>query len=301
MRKKRLVTLIALLMLSMLLAACGGKSGSASGKLTIGTQTYSEPKIIAEMYKALIEDRTDIAVDIVTDLAASPIVIQAMDKNEIQMATLYTGEIFNGYFDIEDTKDRAEVLRQAQEGFDETFGFKWFEPYGFENTYAFTVRKEVADEKNLTKVSDLQDLAKDMRIGVDTTWLERENDGYRAFTKHYGFSFAKTFPMEISLVYEAVANKEADVVLAYTTDPGIKHFNLQTLEDDKQFFPPYDASPVIRKDTLERHPELEEVIGLLSGKIDAETMTGLNYEVDVNKRSPAEVAKEFLTENGYLK
>jgi len=302
MNIKKMLALISLLVITAALGACGGGggSGAAQGKIVIGTQTYSEPKIIAEMYKALIEDRTDVKVDIVTDLAASPIVIQAMSRNEVQMATLYTGEIFNGHFEIEDTKDRAAVLRQAQEGFDKNFGFKWFDPYGFENTYAFAIRKEMADEKGIETVSDLGKYAKDMRIGVDTTWLERGNDGYRAFVEHYGFSFAKAFPMEISLVYEAAASGDVDVVLAYTTDPGIKEFNLKVLADDKQFFPPYDASPVIRKDALERHPELEEVISLLIGQIDAETMTALNYEVDVNKRTPREVALEFLKNRGFL-
>lgn len=303
MRKKGIFVVMLVLLLSMIATACGEKKsgGGAPDSITIGTQTYTEPKILAEMYKALIDDRTDVKVKIVPDLAASPIVIKAMNSNEIQMATLYTGEIFNGYFDVENTKDRTEVLRQAQKGFDKKYGFKWFDPYGFENTYAFTVRKEVADQHNLKTVSDLKDLAKDMKIGVDTTWLERDNDGYRAFTKFYGFSFSDTFPMEISLVYKAVADKQVDVVLAYTTDPGIKQYNLQTLEDDKQFFPPYDASPVIRRDTLELLPELNDVLSLLVGKIDAEIMTGLNYEVDVNKRSPQEVAVEFLEKIELLK
>ena len=302
MRKKGIFIVAMVLLLSVFASACGDKSGKegASGSIKIGAQTYSEPKILAEMYKALIEDRTDVSVEIVPDLAASPIVIKSMKANDIQMATLYSGEIFNGYFDINETKDRADVLKQAQEGFDKNFGFKWFDGYGYENTYAFTVRKEIADEKNLKNVSDLKDLAKDMKVGVDTTWLERDNDGYRAFTEFYGFEFDKTFPMEISLVYKAVADKEVDVVLAYTTDPGIKEYNLQTLVDDKHFFPPYDASPVVRNDTLEKYPELNDVVELLVGKIDATTMTGLNYEVDVNKRSPQEVAVEFLKGQGLL-
>ncbi|MEK4248005.1 glycine betaine ABC transporter substrate-binding protein [Paenibacillus sp. FSL W7-1287] len=293
----KLITAITLLA-TVVLSGC---SNGGSQKITIGTQTYSEPKIIAEMYKALIEENTDITVDIVADLAASPIVIQSMDKNDIQMATLYSGEIFNNYFEIEDTKDRQEVLRQAQQGFDENYNFKWFDGFGFENTYAFTVRKELADEYQLTKVSDLKNYADTMKLGVDTTWLERDNDGYRPFQEHYGITFNDVFPMEISLVYQAVADEQVDVVLAYTTDPGIKEFNLQTLEDDLQFFPPFDASPVLRKDTLEKHPELEEIVMTLVGKIDAATMTSLNYEVDVNKRSPKEVAVEFLKENNLLK
>lgn len=302
MRKQSFIAAAFILMLSIVVSACGEKSSgsAASGTIKIGTQTYTEPKILAEMYKALIEKKTDAKVEIVPDLAASPIVIKSMKANDIQMATLYSGEIFNDYFDIEDTKDRAEVLKQAQEGFDKNYGFKWFDPLGFENTYAFTVRKEVADEHNLKTVSDLKALAGDMKIGVDTTWLERDNDGYDAFTKAYGFKFAKTFPMEISLVYKAVADKDVDVVLAYTTDPGIKQYNLQTLKDDKQFFPPYDASPVVRKDTLEKYPGIADAISPLIGKIDAETMTSLNYEVDVNKRSPHDVAVEYLQKQGLL-
>ncbi|WP_240420539.1 glycine betaine ABC transporter substrate-binding protein [Paenibacillus periandrae] len=308
MRKKGILLTVSVALLgSLVLSACSdqgassGKEGAASASINIGTQTYTEPKILAEMYKALIEQNTKVKVKIVPDLAASPIVIQSMKNNDIQMATLYTGEIFNGYFDIQDTKDRKEVLKQAQEGFDKTFGFKWFEPYGFENTYAFTVRKELADQHKLSTVSDLKELAQTMKLGVDTTWLERDNDGYRAFTKFYGFAFGERFPMEISLVYQAVADKKVDVVLAYTTDPGIKQYNLQALKDDKQFFPPYDASPVVRKDTLQQLPELNDVIASLAGKIDAEAMTALNYEVDVNKRSPQEVAAQFLKKIGLLK
>ncbi|WEK56253.1 MAG: glycine betaine ABC transporter substrate-binding protein [Candidatus Cohnella colombiensis] len=299
--KRMSLAIIVLLLGTLVLSACSNEGNSASGTISIGTQTYSEPKILAEMYKALIEQNTEVNVKIVADLAASPIVIQAMKSNDIQMATLYTGEIFNNHFEVEATKDRNEVLKQAQEGFDKTFDFKWFDPYGFENTYAFTVRKELADQYYLSTVSDLKEYAKTLKLGVDTTWLERDNDGYRAFTKFYDFEFGEKFPMEISLVYQAVADNKVDVVLAYTTDPGIKEFNLQTLTDDKQFFPPYDASPVIKNETLKKYPELNEVINTLVGKIDAETMTSLNYEVDVNKRSPHEVAVQFLKSNGLLK
>ncbi|MBB6635246.1 glycine betaine ABC transporter substrate-binding protein [Cohnella thailandensis] len=304
MRKQTWTIFAIVLLLAITTTACGSNDGNgsaASGTIKIGTQTYSEPKILAAMYKALIEDRTDIKVDIVPDLAASAIVIKSMKSNDIQMATLYSGEIFNDYFDIEDTKDRAQVLKQAQEGFDKNYGFKWYDSYGFENTYALAVRKDVAEANQLQSVSDLGKVAKDMKVGVDTTWLERENDGYGAFTDHYGFSFSKTYPMEISLVYKAAADKEVDVVLAYTTDAGLKQYDLQTLTDDKQFFPPYDASPVLRNDTLEKYPELDEVIPLLVGKIDAATMTALNYEVDVNKRTPEDVAVEFLKGQGLLK
>jgi osmoprotectant transport system substrate-binding protein len=285
-----------LLSISVFLSGCGN-----GNTIKIGAQTYTEPKIIAEMYKALVEDRTDLKVEVKPDLSSSPVVIKAMKNKEIDMATLYTGEIFNGYFDIEQTKDRAKVLQQAQTGFDKNYDFKWFDPYGFENTYAFTVRKELAEQYHLEKISDLTNEAKNMKVGVDTTWLERDNDGYKAFSKQYGLSFGQTLPMEIGLVYEAVANKKVDIVLAYSTDSRIKQFDLKTLQDDKQFFPPYDASAVVRKETLQKYPKLNDVVQLLVGKINADTMIGLNYEVDVKKRSEKDVAVDFLKKAGLLK
>lgn len=273
--KNKAVLVLLSVVMAVSLAGCGAQGSDGGGSIKIGTQTYTETKILAQMQKLLIEDRTDISVEVVPDLAASPVVISAMEQNEVQMAAvLFSGEIFNGYFDIEQTKDRQKVMEQAQAGFDEHYGFKWFDGYGYENTYAFTVRSDLAEQYSLETISDVSEIAGDLRLGVDTTWLERDNDGYGAFTKMYGFEFGKTFPMEIGLVYEAVANKEVDIVLAYSTDPRIKEFNLATVKDDKQFFPPYDASPVVRKDTLEQYPELEEVINLLVGKLDEKTVEG---------------------------
>ncbi|MGN7385192.1 glycine betaine ABC transporter substrate-binding protein [Paenibacillus sp. SAFN-117] len=286
----------------LLAAVMAGMTGCGSkNQLVIGAQTYTETKIIAAMYQILIEEQTDLKVRTMPDLASSPVIINAMKKNDIQMATLYSGEIFNNHFPVEESKGREDVLRQAQEGFDKYFNFKWFDPYGFENTYAFTVRQAEAENNHLQQISDLKDLASTMRLGVDTSWLERNDDGYKAFSETYGLQFGELFPMEIGLVYEAVANDEVDIVLAYSTDPRLKEFNLTTLKDDKQFFPPYDASPVIRKEVLEQHPELNDIIGQLVGKIDEDTMTSLNYEVDINKRSEKAVAREFLNKLGLLK
>lgn len=292
------IRLIALAFAAVILA---GLSGCGAGNtIRIGTQTFSEPKIIAHMYRALIEDRTDLKVKVMPDLAASPVVLDAMKKNDIQMATLYSGMLFDNYFPFEPTKDRRKVLEQAQSGFDKFFGLKWFDSFGFENTYAFTVRKDLAEQHRLEKISDVKPLAGSMKLGMDTTWLVRESDGYPAFQKAYGITFGQTFPMEIALVYNAVASKSMDIVLAYSTDARLKEYELTTLKDDKQFFPPYDASPVIRKDVLEKYPELNEIIGLLVGKIDAQTMIELNYEVDVNKRNEKKVAEQYLKKIGLL-
>ncbi|GIO34752.1 glycine betaine/carnitine/choline-binding protein OpuCC [Paenibacillus albilobatus] len=277
-------------------SACGIQS-----EVTIGTQTYTETKILAEMYKALIEDRTNLSVDIIPDLASSSLVINAMKRNDVQMATLYTGEIFNNHFPISGSKDREEVLKEAQTGFQKYYDFTWMKPLGFENTYAFTVRKDLAESKGYAKISDVKKDMAGMKLGVDTTWLERSTDGYPAFSKTYGIKFGQVFPMEISLVYSAVAQKQVDIVLAYSTDSRLKAYNLQTLKDDKQFFPPYDASPVLRSDLLKKHPEIEDAIAPLVGHLDADTMISLNYQVDIEKKSEREVAIAYLKQQGLLK
>jgi osmoprotectant transport system substrate-binding protein len=297
--KRIIIRLNLLLVLAALIISLS--SCARSDRIIIGTQTFSEPKILAQMNKLLIEDRTNLKVDVLPDLASSTVVMQAVQNNDIQMAVLYSGIIFDHYFPIQETRDRQSVLKQAQVGFDKHFGLHWFDSYGFENTYAFTVREEVAAEKKLDKISDVGPIAPNMTLGVDTTWLERQSDGYPAFKQHYGITFGKILPMEIALVYKAVASKDVDIVLAYTTDPRLKAYKLKTLKDDKQFFPPYDASPVVRNEVLAKHPELASVIGLLIGKIDVQTMIDLNYEVDVNKRNERKVAEEYLKKVGLLK
>lgn len=139
------------ILLTGITSACGIQQD-----VVIGTQTYTETKILAEMYKALIEDKTNVSVDIIPDLASSSIVINSMKRNDIQMSTLYTGEIFNNHFPISETKDRAKVLEEAKAGFDKYFHFTWLDPLGFENTYAFTVRKDLADSKGYQKISDVK-------------------------------------------------------------------------------------------------------------------------------------------------
>lgn len=288
--------IIALLVaMTTLISGCG-----ASNQVIIGTQTFTETKILAEMYKGLIEDRTDINVKVIPDLAASPLILTSLRKGELDIGTLYSGEIFNGYFPIEETKDRAEVLKQAQEGFKKTFDLEWMDSLGFENTYAFTVRRELAEERGYKKISEVEKDADNLRLGVDTTWLERPSDGYPAFQQAYGFKFKQEFPMEQSLVYQAVSNQQVDIVLAYSTDPRLKEYDLITLEDDKKFFPPFDASPVIRGEALQAYPEIEQVIQELIGKIDAKTMIELSYQVDIEKKSEREVAIQYLKDQGYL-
>lgn len=295
--------IIGILMLSLVvISGCSlpGLGGASGSTIKIGTTNSSETQIIGYIVKGLIEEKTDLKVDMVNNLGSSIVQHQAMQNNDVDITpTRYTGTDLSGALKMDPIKDPDKALEVVQREFDKRFNETWFDSYGFANSYAFTIRNEMAKEKGYETISDLEPDKDTLKLGVDNSWLKRKGDGYLGFTDTY-FDFKDTYPMQIGLVYQAVANKKMDVVLAYTTDGRIKAFDLKVLEDDKQFFPPYDASPVASNEILEEHPELKDILEDLAGKIDTETMQELNYEADGKMKEPSIVAKEFLEEKNYF-
>lgn len=292
-----------LLAVLLLLSSCSlpGLGGSSKNTITIGALGTSESTTMAYIIKQLIEHDTDYHADIIGNMGSSIVQHQAISQGEVDItSTRYTGTDLPGALKMDPVTDPDEALAIVQKEFEEQFNQTWFEPYGFANSYAFTVTSDLAEEENLKTVSDVGEIAQDLRLGVDNAWLNREGDGYEAFTEKYGFEFGKAYPMQIGLVYKAVDSGDMDVVLAYTTDGRIESFDLVPLEDDKHFFPPYDASAVANNDVLERFPEVEGIIEKLAGKIDDEAMRKMNYEADVKMKEPSVVAKEFLEEHNYF-
>lgn len=190
----------------------------------------------------------------------------------------------------------ATVKDEFEKRYDQT----WFPSYGFENTYVFLVRKDTAQKYHLSKVSDLKNVADELVAGVDTSWINRKGDGYDGFQETYGFSFNSILPMQIGLVYDAVEAGKMDIVLGYSTDGRIASYDLVMLEDDRQFFPPYDAAPVVDNKILADTPHLKEALNKLGHTISTEKMQELNYEADNNLVEPSVVAQRFLQENHYF-
>ncbi|WP_207369022.1 osmoprotectant ABC transporter substrate-binding protein [Heyndrickxia coagulans] len=300
---KKLAALLLVFCLSIFAGGCTlpGLSAADSQSVKIGMTNSTETQIIGYMEKDMIEHYTDIKVDMVNNLGSSIVLHKAMTSGQINISAVrYTGTDLSGALGMEPVTDPEKALKIVKQQFEKRFHQTWFDSFGFANTYAFTVTKSLADKDHLTKVSQLKPVAKDLRLGVDNSWLKRKGDGYDGFVKTYGFTFGNTYPMELGLVYKAVKSGKADVVLAYSTDGRINAYNLVMLEDDKHFFPPYDASPVVRDDTLKQHPELRKVLQKLVGKIDTKTMQQLNYESDVEMKEPSTVAKEFLEKHHYF-
>ncbi|WHY71850.1 osmoprotectant ABC transporter substrate-binding protein [Fictibacillus enclensis] len=303
MNSVKRLTIVAAVMAVLCLSGCSlpGLSGPAKNTIAIGTLGTSESQIMGNMVRLMIEHDSDLKVNMVNNLGSSTVQHQAMMNGDVDItATRYTGTDLAGPLGMEPVKDPKKALKVVQREFQKRYDQTWFDSYGFANSYAFTVTKELAEKENLHTVSDLEKHAQNLKLGVDNAWLKRKGDGYKGFTEKYGFEFGKTYPMQIGLVYQAAAKGKMDVVLAYTTDGRIKSYNLKVLEDDKQFFPPYDCSLVARNEVLKEHPELKGKLEKLSGKIDTETMQKMNFEADGKKKEPSIIAKEFLEKHNYF-
>ncbi|QQK80773.1 osmoprotectant ABC transporter substrate-binding protein [Salicibibacter cibi] len=280
----------------------GISAGSGDETVTIATTDTSESQIIGHMLRLMIERQTDANVEMLNNIATSVVAHQAMLDGDVNVsATRYSGTDMAAIFnedptDLDPDDGGSYMMKEYEERFDQT----WFPSYGFDNNYAFAVHEDLAEEEDLETISDLEAIADTADTGVDTNWLSREGDGYPAFQEQYGFEFENINPMQIGLVYDALASGNMDIVLAYTSDGRIDAYNLQLLEDDMQFFPPYDTSAVANNDLLEANPSIEEAILQLEGEISTEQMQTLNYEADAELREPAIVAEDFLEENNYF-
>ncbi|WP_059103640.1 osmoprotectant ABC transporter substrate-binding protein [Shouchella shacheensis] len=299
---KKIVPLLFVCSIGLVGCSLPGLGGAGSDSIRIGANTGSEPTILAHINRLMIEEYTDLQVTVIGNLGSSIVNHQAMLNNDIDMSSVrYTGTDVPGALGMDPVMDPEEAMSVVQEEFAERFDQKWYDSYGFTNTYAFAVTQEFADAEGLETVSDLEAIADDLDVGMDNSWINREGDGYEGFQDHYGFAFGETYPMQIGLVYDALASDSMDSVLAYTTDGRIAAYELKILEDDQRFFPPYDASVVVKNEVLEQHPELDDVFEKLVGKIDNDLMQRLNYEADGEMKEPATVAEEFLEANDYFR
>ncbi|WP_412030960.1 osmoprotectant ABC transporter substrate-binding protein [Bacillus nakamurai] len=287
----------------LLLGGCSlpGLSAASEDTIKIGAQSMTESEIIASMLGQLIEHNTDLKTTTIKNLGSNAVQQQSLINGEIDIAaTRYTGDALTGTLRMEPEKDPAKALRLVQREFQNRYHMKWFDSYGFDNTYVFTVSKQLARKYHLETVSDVKKEASHLKFGVDNYWMKLRGNGYEDFMKTYGMTFEGTYPMQIGLVYDALKSNKMDIVLAYSTDGRIISYGLKMLKDDKQFFPPYDCSPVVPERVLKEHPELKGVINKMIGRIDTKMMQKMNYEVDGHLKEPSVVAKEYLEKYHYF-
>jgi len=241
----------------------------------------------------LIEAETDLPVERRFNLGGTMICHGALVKDEIDIYAEYTGTALTAILNQKVLPSPEETFAAVAEAYRQQWNCEWLPPFGFNNTYALTVRRDDAQAHDWRTISDLAGEAKDLRAGFTAEFAERP-DGYPGLREAYGFQFGSVRDMDPGLMYRAIAQGEVDVICAFATDGRIPAYDLLPLEDDQGFFPPYFAAPVVRSETLADHPGLVAVFERLGGLLDNQTMQTLNYEVDEKRRSPAAVAREFL-------
>ncbi|HEM6172233.1 TPA: ABC transporter permease/substrate-binding protein [Streptococcus suis] len=271
-------------------------------QLVIAGKLGAEPEILINMYKLLIEDRTDIKVEIKPNFGKTSFLYEALKSGSIDIYPEYTGTITstllkNSSMDLSTNSD--EVYTYAKEAILEQDGLVYLAPMAFQNTYALAVTEDYAQKNGIEKISDLAKVQQTAVAGFSLEFNDRE-DGNIGLKNLYNLQLnVKT--MEPALRYEAIKSGNVQIIEAYSTDSKVVTYKLKILEDDKRLFPPYQAAPLLSKETLEKYPELEQALGVLAGNISTEEMTRMNYAVDVEGKSAEQVAREYLEKENLLK
>jgi glycine betaine/choline ABC-type transport system substrate-binding protein len=277
----------------------GARGAAEKSVVRVGTKNFTEQFILGEFMAQMIEDRTDLAVERLFNLGGTMICHGALVKGEIDLYAEYTGTGLTAVLHREALASPEAAYEAVAAAYRKNFGCEWLRPFGFNNTYTITVRRADAEANGWRTISDLREVSPSLRAGFTAEFFERP-DGYPGLRAAYGFGFGSARDLDPGLTYRAVARHEVDLINGFATDGRIPAYDLVPLGDDREFFPPYNAAPVVRRSALEAHPELREALGALAGIADDAAMQRLNYEVDEKKRAPADVAREFLEAKGLL-
>ena len=294
MFKKIAAVILAAALAAPMLTGCSGND-----KVVIGSKNFTENEILAEMMAQIIEKNSKIEVERKINMGGTLVCFEAIQKGQIDIYPEYTGTALMDELKLPVNNDPDEVYNTVSTKFESQFGIKWLKKLGFNNTFAVALPADLAQKNHIESISDLAPYAKDYVFGGAQEFFNR-GDGYPGLIKAYGLTFKSTSKMDDSLKYQAVGQNKVQVIDAFATDGQLKALNLKVLKDDKNFFPPYDAAPIVREDTLKKYPQIEDLLNKLGGQMNDETMQELNYKADNQKESIEKVASDFLKEKGLI-
>lgn len=267
--------------------------------IVIGGKPWTEQYILPQIVGQYIEANSDLKVEYKEGLGSTGILHPALQDGEIDIYVEYTGTGLGEVLKYEDitgiTSD--EAYDRVVKGYEETQNSTWMPRLGFENSYVISSREDYGAKT----ISELAEVSKQQKItfGATHAYFERPIDGYDKFVAAYNFTFSDSTAIDANIQYDAIKKGDVDVIPAFTTDARIKEFNLITYEDDKLFFPKYEAAPVVNNDTLKAHPELKELLAKLENVLTNELMMDMNARVDSGEKAE-DVALEFLKDNGLI-
>ena len=273
----------------LLLPACSRSPDT----IIVGSKNFSESVLLGEIVAQQLE-RYGLRVERKPFLGGTFVCHQAMLAGQLDIYVEYTGTAYSAILDLPVVRDAARVRAVVDSVYRARWNLVWTEPLGFENTFAILVRRRDAERLGIRTISDAVPHARAWRPVFGYEFTDR-TDGLQGLMATYGFRFGRPpATMDLGLVYRALADSVGDITSGNSTDGQIAALDLVQLEDDRHYFPPYDAAPVVRNDVLERFPRVGEALRALGGRISPERMRELNRRVDVEQRPVFAVAKEFL-------
>lgn len=292
-RKNKIIVIITILIIGLLFLQEIDFSKKSENVIRVGSKDFTEQEILCYMTSLAIENNTDIDVENECNLGGAQVVFSALTNDNIDLYIDYAGTDYTDILKHKPISDVDKVYKTIKKEMKEKYDIEVLNQMAFNNTYALAVTKETAQKYNLATISDLTRVSNDLIIAPTLEFINRE-DGLPGLEKEYGLSFKDTIGIDGSPRYTALQNNNAQVIDAFTTDGLLKKFNLVVLEDDKNFFPPYYAIPLVRSDTLKEYPEIEKVLNALGPYLTDEVMQDLTYQVDELGKSPEKVATDFL-------
>ena len=299
--KKILISLIALITATVLSFIPSIAPMMNTKHLVVAGKLGPEPEILINMYKELIEANSDIKVKLEPNFGKTSFLYEALKNKQIDIYPEFSGTITSSLLknQVKVSNAPLEVYEAAREGILNQDKLVYLKPMEYQNTYALAVKKDYANKYDLKTISDLSKVEDSAVAGFTLEFNDRD-DGNKGLKSLYKLELnVKT--LEPNLRYQAINGGNVQIVDAYSTDSELIEYDLVVLEDDKQLFPPYQGAPLMRKDTLEKYPKLEEILNKLAGQISAEEMSRMNYQVKVDKRSTNEVAHEYLVNKGLVR
>ncbi len=280
--------------LAFLTAACLLAGCSSPRRLTVGSKNFTEQLVLGEILAQHIERRLQIKVERKLNLGGTLLAQQALQSGQIDLFPEYTGTAVTNVLKLPPSADAAAVLAQVRSEYRRRWNIEWLDPLGFNNSFAMVIRGEEARRGKLETLTEAAQYKKDWIMGAGYEFLQRP-DGYPGLVKTYGLS-VKGMPasMDLGLLYQALGQKQVEMVAASATDGMLSVLDVKALRDDRAYFPPYEAAAVVRGEALTAFPGLRAALQELAGAIPTATMQRLNYQVDGKHRAVAEVAAEFL-------
>lgn len=272
----------------------------AQDAVVIGAKNFTESAVLAEVMAQTIEEHTDLQVERRFNLGGTMICWGALQAGEIDLYPEYTGTGWAALLgESSKVTDPLVTFLTVRRRFEAEHQMLWMDPFGLNNTYAIAMPEAQAQELGITRISDLAEHQSSLRAGFSIEFGNRE-DGYPGLAKAYGFELGRVRVLEHGLAYEALRSGEIDLIDAYSTDAKLLRYKLRVLDDDLSFFPPYNAAPLLRQQTLDAHPELTAVLAKLAFRIDDSTAQALNDLVESEGQSFKNTARAFLEYAGLV-